>query len=56
MGNQLNKNKPNQTKLEMKYFFSVVLLSAAAMARLNEADKGAFLGFAAQYDKDYPTV
>jgi len=28
-----SKTKPNQTKLKMKYFFTLALLNAAAMAK-----------------------
>ena len=39
----------------MNHFFTLALLNAAVMGKHNfsKQDEGAFLGFAAQYSKDY---
>merc|ERR1712087_79722 len=54
----INNNNQNQTKLKMNNLFTLALLNAAAMAkfRCSPATESQFLGFAAEYGKDYQNV
>ena len=49
------KQKPKQTKLKMKYLFTLALLNAAAMAKLrvSPGEEGLFLGLTAQFNHSY---